>query len=57
MKLLFKYAKKFAEKKESEFISVGVVGYPNVGKSCLVNILKNKPVCATGSSPFITRNL
>lgn len=57
LKLLFKYAQKFAEKKEAEFISAGVIGYPNVGKSSLVNVLRNKPVCATGSSPFITRAL
>lgn len=57
MTILFKYAKKFAEKKEQEYISVGVVGMPNVGKSCLINVLRNKPVCPTGSNPFVTRSL
>lgn len=57
LKLLFKYSQKFAEKKKTEFISVGVVGFPNVGKSSLVNILRNKPVCATGSNPFLTKKI
>ena len=57
MAALFKYAQKFAEKKEQEYISVGVVGMPNVGKSSMINVLRNKPVCATGSTPFVTRGL
>jgi nuclear GTP-binding protein len=28
---------------------------PNVGKSSFINILRNKPVCASGSAPFTTR--
>lgn len=57
MSVLFKYYQKFAEKKQQEFISVGVVGMQNVGKSSLINVLRNKPVCATGGSSFTTRGL
>lgn len=57
LKLLFKYAQKFAEKKETTYISAGVIGYPNTGKSSLINVLRNKPLCATGNSPFITRSI
>ena len=57
MTILFKYAKKFAEKKGADFIGVGVLGMPNVGKSSLVNVLKNKAICNTGSNPFTTRSI
>jgi len=30
---------------------------PNVGKSSIINVLRNKPVCATGGTPFVTRGL
>lgn len=54
MALLTKYAKKFLEKKGKEFICVGVVGFTNAGKSSLINKLKGKVVCPTGSNAFIT---
>ena len=44
MGFLFKYARKFAEKKDQESISVGVVGFTNTGKSSLINVLRNKVV-------------
>ena len=50
-----KYAKKFAEKKEQDFITVGVIGMSNIGKSSLVNTLRDKPLCASSSTPFTTR--
>ena len=53
--LLFKYSKKFAEKKDLEQLCVAVVGYPNTGKSSAINLLVNRHVCNTGSSPFITK--
>jgi ribosome biogenesis GTPase A len=57
MTILYKYAKKFMEKKDIEHLTVGVVGMPNVGKSSIINVLRNKVVCATGSNPFITRGI
>lgn len=36
-------------------IRVGVVGYPNVGKSSLINSLKRGKVCKTGNVPGVTR--
>lgn len=57
MTVLFKYAKKFMEKKDQETINVGVVGFPNVGKSSIINVLKNKVVVNAGSHPFVTRSI
>lgn len=57
MGFLFKYARAFAEKKEQESISVGIVGYANVGKSSLINLLRKKPVVPTSSNAFLTRSI
>ena len=57
MTLLFKYAKKFEEKKGKEQIVVGVVGFTNAGKSSLINKMKAKVVCPTGSNQFITQKM
>lgn len=35
-------------------ITVGVVGYPNVGKSSLINSLKRSKVCRVGATPGVT---
>ena len=35
-------------------VTVGVVGYPNVGKSSLINSLKRSKVCRVGASPGVT---
>lgn len=57
MAVLFKYARKFMEKRDQETITVGVVGFPNVGKSSVINVLKNKAVVNSGSSSFITQKI
>lgn len=57
MGFLFKYARKFAEKKDQESIAVGVVGFTNTGKSSLINVLRNKVVVQTSSTAFLTRAL
>eukprot|EP00041_Stephanoeca_diplocostata_P014502 m.266135 g.266135 ORF g.266135 m.266135 type:complete len:520 (+) comp19718_c0_seq4:125-1684(+) len=35
-------------------IRVGVIGYPNVGKSSLINSLKRSKVCGIGATPGVT---
>lgn len=37
-------------------ITVGVIGYPNVGKSSIINSLKRAKVCTVGSTPGITKS-
>ncbi len=41
--------------KEKKLIKVGVLGYPNVGKSSLINTLKRKKVASTSPKPGMTR--
>ncbi|RUS26217.1 P-loop containing nucleoside triphosphate hydrolase protein, partial [Jimgerdemannia flammicorona] len=36
-------------------ITVGVIGYPNVGKSSVINSLKRSKVCGVGSTPGLTK--
>ncbi|KAI9204201.1 P-loop containing nucleoside triphosphate hydrolase protein [Polychytrium aggregatum] len=38
-------------------ISVGVVGFPNVGKSSVINSLKRSRVCGVGSTPGVTKSM
>jgi nuclear GTP-binding protein len=37
-------------------ITVGIIGYPNVGKSSLINSLKRTKVVQVGSKPGLTKN-
>eukprot|EP00055_Hartaetosiga_balthica_P012330 m.59552 g.59552 ORF g.59552 m.59552 type:complete len:502 (-) comp7911_c0_seq7:2235-3740(-) len=53
MKLLKNYGSSQGLKKT---ITVGVVGYPNVGKSSIINSLKRKKVTGVGQLPGITRH-
>lgn len=52
MNLLRQFAKLHPEKKQ---ISVGFVGYPNVGKSSIINTLKSKLVCTVAPIPGQTK--
>ncbi|KAJ3194915.1 Guanine nucleotide-binding protein-like 3 [Irineochytrium annulatum] len=36
-------------------ITVGVIGYPNVGKSSVINSLKRSKACNVGSTPGVTK--
>ncbi|MEM4336980.1 MAG: GTPase [Candidatus Woesearchaeota archaeon] len=47
--------KKLKHKKLKEYIKVGVVGYPNTGKSSLINILKHRAAAPTSSQAGFTR--
>ncbi|PVU85843.1 hypothetical protein BB560_006892 [Smittium megazygosporum] len=38
-------------------ITVGVIGFPNVGKSSLINSLKRTRVCAVGPTPGFTKSV
>ena len=38
-------------------VTIGVVGYPNVGKSSIINSLKRSKVVGVSSTPGFTRNL
>ncbi|EOD36669.1 hypothetical protein EMIHUDRAFT_51731, partial [Emiliania huxleyi CCMP1516] len=50
--LLRQFAKLHADKKQ---ISVGFIGYPNVGKSSIINTLKKKKVCKVAPIPGETK--
>jgi nuclear GTP-binding protein len=51
--LLRQFSKLHSDKKQ---ISVGLIGYPNVGKSSLINTLKQKKVCNVAPIPGETKN-
>ncbi|KAF5383451.1 hypothetical protein D9757_006156 [Collybiopsis confluens] len=46
-----------AYKPKAGSVTVGVVGYPNVGKSSLINSLKRNKVCAVAAQPGHTKDL
>jgi nuclear GTP-binding protein len=52
MKLLSNYCR---NKDLKTSITVGVVGFPNVGKSSVINSLKRCHACAVGPTPGLTR--
>lgn len=52
IQLLRQFGKLHSDKKN---ISVGFIGYPNVGKSSIINALKKKKVCKTAPIPGETK--
>uniref|UniRef100_A0A1A7X279 Guanine nucleotide binding protein-like 3 (Nucleolar)-like n=1 Tax=Iconisemion striatum TaxID=60296 RepID=A0A1A7X279_9TELE len=54
MKLLGNYCRNMDIKTA---ITVGVVGFPNVGKSSLINSLKRARACSVGATPGVTKCL
>ncbi|MHA1590753.1 MAG: GTPase [Candidatus Njordarchaeales archaeon] len=51
-KLIYKVAQK-----KNDIIKVAVIGYPNVGKSSIINILKGSHSAPTGAKPGLTRHI
>lgn len=41
--------------KDKKYISIGLIGYPNVGKSSVINALKSKKVCKSAPIPGETK--
>ncbi len=54
-KKIFEIVKK--RSRHGEFVKIGVVGYPNTGKSSLINALAGRKRAKTGSRPGKTRGL
>ncbi|CAF3108508.1 unnamed protein product [Rotaria socialis] len=54
MNLLSNYCRKNNIKTS---ITVGIVGFPNVGKSSVINSLKRTQVCQSGSTPGLTKQM
>ncbi len=52
IQLLRQFATLHSDRKQ---ISVGFVGYPNVGKSSVINTLRGKEVCKAAPVPGETR--
>ena len=55
LNVLKNYARVEGDKKSKQLITVGVVGFPNVGKSSLINSLKRSKAAATGNTPGVTK--
>lgn len=54
IQLLRQFSKVHTDKKQ---VSVGMVGYPNVGKSSIINTLSKKKVCTVAPIPGETKVL
>lgn len=46
-----------SNKKNKHAIIVGIIGFPNVGKSSLINSLKRSRVASVGNTPGLTRSV
>ena len=57
MNILKNYARVDGDAKTKSLITVGVVGFPNVGKSSLINSLKRSKAAATGNTPGVTKQM
>jgi len=57
MNILKNYARVEGQAKAKKLITVGIVGFPNVGKSSLINSLKRSKAAATGNTPGLTKSM
>lgn len=57
LNILKNYARVDGDAKAKSMITVGVVGFPNVGKSSLINSLKRSKAAATGNMPGVTKQM
>lgn len=57
MNILKNYARVEGQGKLKQTIYVGVVGFPNVGKSSLINSLKRSRAAAIGNTPGVTKTM
>ena len=57
MNILKNYSRVDGDQKLKSLITVGVVGFPNVGKSSLINSLKRCKAAATGNTPGVTKQM
>lgn len=55
LNILKNYARTSKDSKDKQVITVGVVGFPNVGKSSLINSMKRSKAAATGNQPGVTK--
>lgn len=55
LNILKNYARVDGDQKAKALITVGVIGFPNVGKSSLINSLKRSKAAATGNTPGVTK--
>ena len=55
LNILKNYARVGGDSKAKTLITVGVIGFPNVGKSSLINSLKRSKAAATGNTPGVTK--
>mmetsp|Transcript_3934 Transcript_3934/g.4694 ORF Transcript_3934/g.4694 Transcript_3934/m.4694 type:complete len:159 (+) Transcript_3934:767-1243(+) len=57
LNILKNYSRVDGDAKTKALITVGVIGFPNVGKSSLINSLKRSKAAATGNTPGVTKQM
>lgn len=57
LNILKNYARVKNDPKAKTLITVGIIGFPNVGKSSIINSLKCSKAAATGNTPGVTKQM